>query len=157
MKVGSVSTGLLAFAAAVVLPSYALAACPGDGAAGGGAPTGAIFNAATTHPGAFTPNTVYTQFTTTFVATATTEFVSFAFREAPAYWSFDDPSVVDTTAGSSTNLLANGNFEGNTPANVGTNFPASWNRWIQAVDTSAIGVVAGNGSNQSCGNSGPHT
>jgi hypothetical protein len=154
MKFQLAMTGMLVVAATVVIPSQANAACPGDGAAGGCAPTGAIFNMATAHPAVFSPDSVYTQFTTTFVATATSEFVSFALREEPAFFSFDDVSV---TTGAGPNLLQDPGFESDTPANVGTNFPVGWSRWIQAVDTSAIGVVAGNGNNESCGNSGPHT
>jgi PEP-CTERM motif len=132
--------------AAVVVPSQALAQNP---------PPGAIFDLSTVHPGAFSPDNVYTQFSTSFVADNSSEYVSFAFREVPAYFSFDDASV--TASGSSVNLLADPGLESDTPANVGSNFPVDWFRWIQPIDTSAIGVVAGAGNNESCGNSGPHT
>ena len=123
-----------------------------DQAKGQTAPPGAIFDMATAHPSAFSGNT-YVQFTTSFVASATSEFVSFAFREAPAYWSFDDISVVQQ--GGSTNLLADPDFEQDTPANVLTNFPVGWQRWIQPVDTSAIGVVASTTQRYGCGGTGP--
>ena len=97
--------------------------------------------------------TTYTQFSTSFVASSTSEFVSFAFREAPAFFSLDDVSV--TQQGSGTNLLADPGFESDTPSNVGTNFPVGWNRWIQAVDTSAIGEVTSTTSSGGC--SAPHS
>jgi hypothetical protein len=143
MKLTTLGAATLAVMAALFVPSKANAQTP---------PPGAIFDLAVTHP---TPlsSTVYQQFSTTFVATATSEYVSFAFREVPAYFGFDDVSVV--LQGGTTNLLADPGFESDTSANVGTNFPVGWSRWIQAVDTSAIGVVAGAGNNTSC--SGPHT
>jgi hypothetical protein len=120
-------------------------------------PPGAIFDLSTVHPTAFSPDNVFTQFTTSFVADLTgTEYVSFAFREVPAYFSFDDACVTATTCTSS-NLLADPGLESDTPANVGTNFPVSWDRWIQPVDVSAIGVVASASNPEACGNSGPHT
>jgi hypothetical protein len=137
-----VMSTLVAIAAAVV-PSQAFAQNP---------PPGAIFDLSTVHPGAFSSNT-YNQFSTNFVADNSSEYVSFAFREAPAYFSFDDASV--TASGSLVNLLADPGFESNTPVNVDTHFPVGWFRWIQPVDTSAIGVVA-TGNNGNCG-SGPHT
>jgi PEP-CTERM motif-containing protein len=132
--------------AAVVIPSQALAQNP---------PPGAIFNLSTVHPGAFSPDSVYTPFSTSFVADNSSEFVSFSFREQPAFFSFDDASV--TASGSSVNLLADPGFESDTPADVGSNFPVGWFRWIQPVDVSFIGVVAGDGNNEDCANSGPHT
>lgn len=144
MKFQAVITGVLAVAAATVIPHQANAQT---------APAGAIFDMATAHPAVFTAST-YQQFTTTFVASATSEYVSFAFRESPAYWSFDDVSV--TQQGSSTNLLQDPDFESDTATNVLTNFPVGWGRWIQPVDTSAIGVVASSTSTYGCGSSGPH-
>lgn len=138
-------TGVLAFTAALMMQSTARAQT---------APPGAIFDMATVHPGAFNPSS-YTQFSTTFVATAASEYVSFAFREAPSYFALDDVSVIQ--AGGATNLLADPGFESDTAANVNTNFPVGWSRWIQPVDTSAIGVVAGPGNNYGCSASGPRT
>jgi hypothetical protein len=132
--------------AVVVVPSQAFAQNP---------PPGAIFDLSTVHPGAFSPDNVYTPFSTSFVADNSTEFVSFSFREVPAFFSFDDASV--TASGSSVNLLADPGFESDTPANVGQNIPVGWFRWIQPVDVSFIGVVAGNGNNEACNNSGPNT
>jgi hypothetical protein len=145
-------------AAAFMVPGLlvvAAVAIPGTAQAQN-APPGFIFDLATVHPGAFSPDTVYTQFTTSFVADATAEYVSFAFRETPAYFSFDDACVAQG-AGCALNLLADPGLESDTPANVGTNFPVGWSRWIQPIDTSAIGVVASATNPESCGNSGPHT
>jgi hypothetical protein len=135
--------GALFATAAFVIPNRANAQNP---------PAGAIFDLATVHPSAFNGST-YTQFSTTFVATASSEYVSFAFREVPAYFSLDDVSV--TAAGSAVNLLADPGFESDTAANLHTNFPVGWNRWIQAVDVSAIGEVAGTAFAYGC-DSGPH-
>jgi len=145
MKFQAVITGALAVAAAVAIPGQAIAQT---------APPGAIFDMATAHPAAFSAAT-YVQFNTSFVATASSEYVSFAFREAPAYWSFDDISVIQQ--GGSTNLLSDPGFESDTAANISTNFPVGWFRWIQPVDTSAIGVVAAPSNLYGCSSSGPHT
>src|SRR5215471_8213462 len=59
----------------------------------------------------------YTQYTTSFVATATTTNISFAFREDPAFLSLDDVSV---TLGGGPNLLTNPGFESGV---VGDNAP----------------------------------
>jgi hypothetical protein len=136
--------GVALFLAGLIAPNQANAQNP---------PSGYIFDLSTIHPSAFSPNSVYVQYTVSFVASAPSEYISFAFREAPAFFSFDDASVIQ--AGGSTNLLADPGFElsGST---VGTNFPVGWGRWIQPVDTSAIGVVA-QGTNNSCSTSGPHT
>ena len=112
--------------AAVLVPSQALAQNP---------PPGAIFDLSTVNPGVLD---TYTQFTTSFVADNTTEDVSFAFREIPAYFSFDDVSVA--ASGSLVNLLTDPGFEASSGV-IGSNFPVGWDRWIQAVDTSAIGEV----------------
>lgn len=136
--------GVLLATATAVIPNRANAQNP---------PAGAIFDLATVHPAAFNGST-YIQFNTSFVATASSEYVSFAFREVPAYFSLDDVSV--TQQGSLTNLLADPGFESDTGANVGTNFPVGWNRWIQAVDVSAIGELAATTFPYGC-NSGTHT
>lgn len=133
------------FAAAALVPRQAVAQNP---------PAGYIFDLQTVHPAAFNPST-YTQFNTSFVANAASEYVSFAFREVPAYFSFDD-AVVANAATPGTNLLADPGFESDTAANVYTNYPVGWDRWIQPVDVSAIGVVAATGSLYGCGQSGPH-
>lgn len=122
----------LLLTATVVGPSVALAQNP---------PPGAILDMATSFPGVLGS---YTQYNTSFVADITgTEYVSFAFREVPAFWHFDDASVV--LNGTATNLLVDGDFEASAGV-VGSNFPVGWSRWIQPIDSSAIGVV----SNGSC-------
>lgn len=109
-------------------------------------PPGFLYDVGAANPGA-TP-TQYTLYSTTFTADQSTTLVSFAFREAPAYWAFDDISVVAN--GTSTNLLSNPSFESSGGA-VNTNFPGGgWGRWIQAIDTSAIGQVASNTSTYGC-------
>ena len=111
------------------------------------APAGAIFDLAATHP---TPLTTYTQFSTSFTADNSLEYVSFAFREQPAYFSFDDACVTASSCGTG-NLLADPGFEQSTSA-AGTNFPGNgWGRAIQPVDTSAIGIVASNSTSSGCG------
>ena len=61
-----------------------------------------------------TVGTGYTQYgagnTITFVATGTTSTVTFAFRNDPGYFAFDNASVMDITNPSG-NLLVNGDFE----------------------------------------------
>ena len=99
----------------------------------------------------------YTLFTTpTFIAgpgTATT--INFAFRETPAYFGLDDVSVMDVTTNSPVSVSDPG-FESSASA-VGTNFPGNgWGRWIQSVDTSAIGEVASNSAPYGC-NMGAHS
>ena len=111
------------------------------------APSGAIFDLAVTHPGVL--NT-YTQFSSTFTADSSLEYVTFAFREQPAYFSFDDACVTASSCGTS-NLLSDPGFEQSTSA-VGTNFPGDgWGRAIQTVDVSAIGEVASNAAGYGCG------
>jgi len=83
-----------------------------------------------------------------------TEFVSFAFREVPAFFSFDDASVI--LSGTSTNLLADPGFEAATDGqncnhNNSLGCPPGWNAWIQPIDTSAIGQVATNSNLYGCG------
>ncbi len=131
--------------AAGLFPSQAVAQNP---------PPGAIFDL-DAHFGNNVFPSSYQAESTSFVADNSTEFVSFAFREVPAYFSFDDPSVALST-NPGVNLLGDPGFESDTPANVGTNFPVGWQRWIQPVDVSAIGILAGAGNNANCGNTGPH-
>lgn len=89
-------------------------------------------------------------FTTSFIASTSTTTVSWAFREIPAYFAFDDASV--TAMGSTVNLLTNPGFES---ATVGQNVPTGWGRFIQPVDVTAIGVIAA-GSNGACSPNGAH-
>src|ERR1035441_1989875 len=85
----------LVFAAMAVVPSIARAQL-------GAAPTGYIWDVWSVNPGTL-PN--YTQFSTSFIADNASEYVSFAFRESPAYFAFDDALVYLSTDGSHTNLL----------------------------------------------------
>jgi len=105
-------------------------------------PPGAILDVAAVHPSVLS---TYQLFTTSFTATVSTTYVSWAFREVPAYFAFDDASV--TAAGSTTNLLTDPGFESATP---GTNIPAGWTRFIQPVDVTAIGTVASNAAPYGC-------
>ncbi len=105
-------------------------------------PPGSIFDLAVTHPAAL-PS--YENFSASFVAAQADTTVSFAFREVPAYFAFDNASV--TGPGSTANLLQDAGFEA---ATVGSNFPAGWQRFIQPVDVTAIGLVASNGSGSGC-------
>jgi hypothetical protein len=84
-------------------------------------------------------------YTTSFVADNNAEYVSFAFREIPAYFALDDTSVV--AMGGSTNLLADPGFESGI---VGQNVPTGWGRWIQPIDVTAIGEVASTTSQYGC-------
>jgi hypothetical protein len=133
MKFGKLAS-LVLCVAVLMLPSAILAQNP---------PPGAIFDLATSHPGTVSPAEI--PFSTSFVADNTAEFVSFAFREVPNFWGFDDASVV--LMGGSTNLLADPGFES---ATVGQNIPTGWNRWIQPVDVSFIGVIVSNASSGDC-------
>jgi hypothetical protein len=153
---------LLVVAAMIVPTAVFGAALTCNGSGGGDAPTGCIFDlyAATTPP--FTLAT-YTFFQTSFTAVAGSEFVSFAFRETPAYFAFDDACVVNGAISSSNcatnsgNLLTSQGFEapgtmfgqncGHTP---GTACPPDWGAWIQAVDLSAIGQIATNTDTYGC-------
>jgi hypothetical protein len=114
------------------------------------APPGAIFNLDTVQT---TPLTSYQMFSTSFMADNSSEFVSFAFRESPAYFAFDDASVI--IQGGSTNLLADPGFESatfgqNCNHNNALGCPSGWGAWIQAVDTRAIGQVATNANSYGC-------
>ena len=118
------------------------------------APPGYIYDLAAADPGPTPQN--YTLFTTSFVAGDSQFFttVNFAFRETPAYFGFDDVSVV--AAGTHHNLLSDPGFEDSASA-VGTSFPGNqWGRWIQPIDTAAIGEVSTATSPYGC-SSGPHS
>ena len=68
----------------------------------------------------------YTYYSTTFTATLSETTVSFAFRNDPAYFSFDDVSVALTGGGP--NLLVDPGFEAGTK---GSNSPPGWTYFIQ--------------------------
>lgn len=112
------------------------------------APPGALFDLQATHPLTLSD---YEKFSFSFVAGVANTTVSFAFREVPAFFAFDDVSVV--LDGTTTNLLANPGFE---TATVGQTTPTSWGRFIQPIDVSAIGQVASNASPYGCAPNGAH-
>jgi hypothetical protein len=123
------------FAATVVGPSIASAQNP---------PAGALWDLNNHFSGVLS---AYTLFSTSFVADITgTEYVSFAFREEPAYFAFDDAQVYLSTA-PSINLLTDPGWETasdgqNCNHNNSLGCPTGWSAWIQPVDVSAIGQVA---------------
>ena len=83
-----------------------------------------------------TPNTWQT-FNYTFTPTTTgANFIGFAFRQDPAFWTFDNVRL--TAAGSTTNLLINGAFDNGGTFNITTNngpgtiqAPTNWGVWYQ--------------------------
>ena len=83
-----------------------------------------------------TPNTWQT-FTYTFTPSTTgANFLGFAFRQDPAFWTFDNVRL--TAAGSQTNLLTNGAFDTGGQFSVTTNngpssmqAPTNWGVWYQ--------------------------
>ena len=133
--------------ACALLPAVAVIGAPKAQAQN--PPPGAIFDLQPVHPGVLSS---YEQFTTSFVSAVgvpnTT--VSFAFREIPRFFAFDDASV---TTGGGPNLLNDPGFES---ATVGQNVPTGWSRWIQPIDVTAIGVVA-SGTSSNCSPNGPHS
>lgn len=82
------------------------------------------------------PNTWQT-FTYTFTpSTSGANYIGFAFRQDPAFWTFDNVSI--TAAGSSTNIVTNGGFTTGGAFSVTTNngvssmqAPTSWGVWYQ--------------------------
>jgi len=69
-------------------------------------------------------------------ANSGSDYVGFAFRQDPAFWSFTNPSV--TAAGSSTNLLTNASLTAGGPVQVTVNSgtqtiqaPTNWGVWYQ--------------------------
>ena len=89
--------------------------------------------------GTVTGNTrnTWQPFTYTFTPSTTgANFVGFAFREDPAFWTFDNVTL--TAAGSQTNLLTNGTFTTGGRFSVTTNngvsnmqAPTNWGVWYQ--------------------------
>ncbi len=83
-----------------------------------------------------TPNTWQT-FTYTFTPSTTgANFLGFAFRQDPAFWTFDNVKL--TAAGSTTNLLTNGAFDNGGSFSVTTSngpssiqAPTNWGVWYQ--------------------------
>lgn len=144
----NVSTnGLARLAATSALIAAATALCP-PRAQAQTPPAGAILDVAASRGGVLGG---YESFTTSFVATGTSTTVSFAFRNQPGYFSFDDASV--TAAGGTTNLLANAGFEA---ATVGASVPAGWGSFSQPLAATATGGVASAASPGGCGPNGAH-
>jgi len=70
------------------------------------------------------------------------DYVGFAFRQDPGWWTFTSPKV--TLGNSTTNLLLNGNLQyGGTVSSVGIQAPADWGVWYQ---TGAVPYAAGSWS-----------
>jgi hypothetical protein len=86
----------------------------------------------------------YQQYTTSFVATSTQSFISFAFREDPAFLGLDDVSV---TAPNGIELIVNGGFESGP---IGQNAPTGWT-YLNEFGAFAAGVVSNDPS------PGPHS
>ena len=105
-------------------------------------PPGALFDLAITHSA---PLTAWQQFSFSFVAGTANTTVSFAFREVPAYFAFDDASVSLHAGGA--NLLSDPGFES---AVYGQTTPNGWGRFIQPIDVSAIGQVATSDQRYGC-------
>lgn len=66
------------------------------------------------------------------------DYVGLAFRQDPGYWSIGSLSL--TAAGSSTNLLLNGNLQYGGTSSVGLQAPANWGIWYQ---TGTVPAAAG--------------
>ena len=130
LGLGTVASALL-FAALAVAPARAQ-----------NPPPGWIFQLAGPGQGVLSN---YQEYTATFTADSNLTYVSFAFREQPAFFAFDDASVVDLTHPNG-NMLNDAGF---TNAQVGQTVPTGWGRWIQPIDTSFIGLVS-NGPGSSC-------
>lgn len=122
------------FRGALVSAFAALATLTTTGVQAQNPPPGALFDLSVVHP---TPLPDYTLFSFSFIAGTANTVVSFAFREVPAFFAFDDVSV--SLQGGGANLLANPGFE---DAVVGQNTPTAWGRFIQPIAVSAIGQVA---------------
>ena len=103
-------------------------------------PVGAIFDLS----GQPLPSS-YTEYQTSFTAVGTSTYITFAFRNDPGYFGFDDASLVDTTT-SSSNLFLNPGFE--------TGDLTDWT-YLNEYGAAYGGAVQ---SGTSCGNvSGPHS
>jgi len=129
LGLGTVASALL-FAALAVAPARAQ-----------NPPPGWIFQLAGPGQGVLSN---YQEYTATFTADSNLTYVSFAFREQPAFFAFDDASVVDlthpTAICSTTRAL---------PTPRWADCPDRLGRWIQPIDTSFIGLVS-NGPGSSC-------
>jgi hypothetical protein len=99
-------------------------------------PSGAILdlNGQTVNHGAATTESV------SFTADLSSTDITFAFREDPAFISFSDVTLTNTTTGSSTNLITNGDFSSGSGEN-----PTGWT-FANVYGAYASGVVS-----DSCG------
>jgi hypothetical protein len=141
---------VLALAGALVLAASSAFAGSFDGNNYGDAgnnnspPTGAILDLAggeTGTPAQTVNHGAPIQETVSFVAALTTTDITFAFREDPAFISFSDVSLVDTTTPSG-NLILNGNFSGGTyTSNGNAAAPVDWT-YANGYGAEAGGVVA---------------
>jgi hypothetical protein len=123
---------------------FAGAVAPSAAATLGDPPAGAIFDLVNVT----TSLTSYQMFTTSFVAAVPLTTISFAFREQPAFFAFDDASIT----GPGVSGFVNPGFES---ATIGQNIPTGWNRWITPEDVSFVGLVTGaDGGN--CSPNTPH-
>jgi hypothetical protein len=107
-------------------------------------PSGAILDlSGTPIPGG--GNSTYQQYTVDFTANIANTAITFAFREDPAFISFSNASVVDTST-QSANLLVNGNFSQGVYTDNGNAFtPVGWT-YANEFGASSGGIVA-----QNCG------
>jgi hypothetical protein len=104
-----------------------------------GPPVGSILDLS----GQAIPHATPQEYSVDFTAGAAATFISFAFREDPAYFYFSNASVVDLTT-SSANLLADGNFTGGVYAENGNaSTPVGWT-FLNQYGASYSGVVANN-------------
>jgi hypothetical protein len=111
----------------------------------GDPPPGSIFDLSQNYNGVLSN---YQHFTTGFTATSNATYVSFAFREVPHFFAFDDVSVTEDN--SNVNLIQAGDFEG-LPFNQ-QGIPAPWHGWNQG-GISFAGYVA-NGASACAPNAG---
>jgi hypothetical protein len=86
---------------------------------------------------------LYTEYSTTFTATASSTTVTFLFRNDPGFTAFDDASV---STGGGPNLLVNPGFEASSSSPVGWNF-------LNSYGAGFAGVVSTNspGGGSNCG------
>jgi fibronectin-binding autotransporter adhesin len=89
------------------------------------------------------PEQAYTLYTYSFQASLAQTFLTFEFRQDPAWWSLDDVSVTNSA---NTQLLANGGFENGSYGNQNT--PNDWTLIGQA------GLYAGGQVSSGCAHSG---
>ena len=116
-------------------------------------PAGAILDLSGTPIPGGGNGTTFQTYTVNFVANITSTAITFAFREDPAFISFENASVVDLTT-SSGNLLTNGDFTGGTHVDAATGNNAVPNGWIY---TNMYGAAAGGVIDAPCPHAGGPT